>query len=73
MDMEQKTDRIVVTVLRDGTIKSITGEISGVNHSNAEGFFEILKQKLGGEEVREAQGHEGQEQSPSHTHEQQHG
>lgn len=65
-------DRITGVILKDGTIKSETGQISGVNHSNAEEFFVILKQKTGGEEVREARGYEGQEHSHSHDHEHQH-
>lgn len=62
-------DRIVCVVLKDGTIKSTTDAISGANHNNAEGFFELLKQRLGGEEVRESRGQQGHEHSHSHTHE----
>ena len=63
------TDRITGVILPDGTIKSETGQISGANHSNAEGFFELLKGRLGGEEVRESRGQQNHDHGHSHTHE----
>jgi hypothetical protein len=65
------TDRMVVTILKDGTIRSVVDPISGANHSNAEGFFEILKQKTGGTETRESRGEHGHDHSHSQDHQHQ--
>jgi hypothetical protein len=62
------TDRITGVVLRDGTIKSQTGSISGANHDNAENFFVRLKELTGGEETRESRGEISHDHSVSHTH-----
>lgn len=62
------TDRIVVIVLADGTIKSQTPTISGANHDNAEGFFVRLKELTGGEETRESSHEAKHEHDHSHVH-----
>jgi hypothetical protein len=44
-----KLDTMVVTVLKDGTIKTVTDPISGPNHSSAEEFISGIKKLAGGE------------------------
>jgi len=41
-------DRIVITILSDGTIKSETDQVSVANHSNAENFLLDVGKLAGG-------------------------
>lgn len=56
-------DKIEITILADGTIKTVTDEIGEVNHQNAEAFLRTMSQMLGGEltQQRRREAHE-------HTH-----
>ena len=45
-------DEIQIEILADGTIKSNTNKISGVNHSAAEQFFKVLEEKTGEKATR---------------------
>lgn len=48
-----KLDTIKITILKDGTIKTVTDPISGPNHSSAEEFVNGVAAKLGGEMTAE--------------------
>lgn len=63
--------KIIVDVLEDGTVRSVTGDLSGPQHQAADGFMQYLAQLLGGsvDEQRLAQGHEhGHDHSHDHLH-----
>jgi hypothetical protein len=45
-------DKIKITVLEDGTIRSETDEISGANHQVAEEFLTMIARLAGGESER---------------------
>jgi hypothetical protein len=49
-------DRIRITVLADGTIKSVTESISMENHQSAEGFFDTMARLTGGKTTMEPRG-----------------
>jgi hypothetical protein len=64
-------DKITVEVLEDGTIKMTTDQVSGPNHSNAEGFMRSIAQMTDGKMTREKRKPDhkhshGQHQSHSH-------
>lgn len=67
-------DKMVITVLRDGTIRTVTDEISAPNHDNAEQFLRAMSRLAGGETTREARGehahehHHHHEDGTSHSH-----
>ena len=54
-----------VQVLADGTVRSQTGDMAGVNHQSADGFLTLLAQLMGGAVAEEklAQGRQH-----THTH-----
>lgn len=55
-------DKITITILEDGTIKTETDQVSNANHQNAEGFLRDIAKLAGGKvEVRKKAGH-------AHTH-----
>jgi len=45
-------DRMIITVLDDGTIKTETDKISAPNHSNAEAFIREMFALAGGQAKR---------------------
>lgn len=57
---------IDVEILEDGTVRSETGDMSGVNHKSADDFMKYLATLLGGEvqDTKTKQGHQ-------HTHDHQ--
>ena len=67
-------DKMVITILRDGTIKTVTDEVSGPNHDNAEAFLRAMAKLAGGTNTREARGehahehHHHHEDGTSHHH-----
>lgn len=62
-------DRIKITILGDGTIKSLTDEIGPENHQSAEGFFELLRRLTGGKSTLETRGdHEHTHEEHGHEH-----
>lgn len=62
-------DRMRVQILKDGTFKTTTDEISAANHSSAEAFLKGIEDLAGGESTRERQ---GEAHDHEHTHEEQH-
>lgn len=60
-------DTIKITILKDGTIRSVTGEFDAANHQQAEDFIRMVGQLVGADEVRVPT--EGSE----HVHQHQHG
>ena len=42
-------DKIKITILADGTIRTVTDPISGPNHSSADQFVRGVLEKAGGE------------------------
>lgn len=59
-------DKIKITILKDGTIKTETDQISPANHSNAEEFLNVMAGLAGGETERTMRGHD--ETTHTHTH-----
>lgn len=57
-------DTLRITILEDGTIKTETDQVSGANHSSAEGFLNTLTQLGGAPGVRTRKGH-----AHAHSHE----
>jgi hypothetical protein len=57
-------DKIRITILKDGTIKTVTDAISGPNHSSAEQFVNGVAEKLGGEMTAEKR----HDADPHHFH-----
>lgn len=49
-------DEIQIEILADGTIKSSTGKIGGVNHQSAEAFLADVEKKAAGETKRTRRG-----------------
>ena len=46
-------DRFTIEILEDGTIKTITDEVSAPNHDNAEQFLRAMAHLAGGETKRQ--------------------
>lgn len=46
--MNTGTDKIKITILEDGTIKTETDKVSGPNHQNAESFLQNMARLCGG-------------------------
>ena len=69
-------DKIKITILEDGTIKTETDQVSMPNHSNAEGFLrEIAKVAGGAVERRHKRGsalHSHDHGQHFHSHDEQH-
>lgn len=61
-------DRIHVTVLPDGSIRSVTDEIGQENHQAAEGFLDALTKLTGGKAVIEKRGDHVHVHEDEHTH-----
>lgn len=50
--MTQNKDTIIIQILEDGTIKTLTGPMGGsVNHSNAEEFLRSMERMAGCEKT----------------------
>lgn len=49
-------DRLRISVLADGTVKSTSDAVSPENHQAAEAFLKMLAALTGGESHREARG-----------------
>lgn len=64
------SDKIKVIILKDGTIKSTSDEISPANHSNAEAFLSQMAQLAGGEVDRQIRA--DVEHDHTHTHDDTH-
>lgn len=62
------SDKIKVIILKDGTIKSTSDEISPANHSLAEAFLSQMAQLAGGEVDRQMRG----DVTHDHTHDETH-
>lgn len=64
------SDTIVITVLKDGTIKVETSAIGAANHASAEAFLREAAKLAGGEVTIETKHLHGavQAQSEQHTH-----
>lgn len=62
-------DRISITILPDGTIKSETDKISPANHQSAEKFLQDLSTNTDGSKVRSKRGHTHSHGGVAHTHE----
>lgn len=60
------TDKMMIEILEDGTIKLTSDPISAPNHANAEQFFQTVARLAGGENVRE-------KRSDKHSHHHHHG
>jgi len=45
-------DEMTITILKDGTIKTVADAISPANHDNAESFIKGMARLAGGETVR---------------------
>lgn len=52
-------DTMTMTILPDGTIKTVTDPVSGANHDSAEQFLRDVALAAGGETTREARGTHG--------------
>jgi len=59
-------DKIKITILEDGTIKSQTDEISGPNHANAENFMKAMSRMTDNKMTRT-------KRKPDHFHSHDHG
>jgi hypothetical protein len=65
-------DVINVTVLADGTIRSVTDPISPANHSSADKFFKLMAELAGGDVEKSRRSHKHthvHEHLGEHTHE----
>lgn len=58
-------DSIEITVLADGTIRSVTDPISAPNHATADKFFKLLEEMSGVKQER-------QRRSKQHVHHHEH-
>lgn len=61
-------DRMKITILADGTIKTTSDEISPANHQNAEEFLAMMARLAGGETVREARTDVEHQHQHDHVH-----
>ncbi len=64
-------DRIIITILEDGTIRSETDRVSGLNHESAESFLRGITRATGGDvsRVRKGTGHvHGHNHDHNHDH-----
>jgi len=55
-------DRIEITILPDGTVKSVTETVGVENHQSAEGFFGMISRLTGGAWRRDRRGKHAQHQ-----------
>lgn len=65
-------DKMRISILKDGTIKTVTDEISAANHQSAEDFLKRFDELTGGESTRERIGesqHHHHEEQQEHQHE----
>lgn len=68
-----QSDKILIEILPDGTIKSTTDEVSGPNHQSAEDFLKMISRLAGGETVRVRRNDvHGHTHTHEHGHEHQH-
>lgn len=69
--MSDFQDEMKITILRDGTIKTVTDAVSPENHDNAEQFIRAMSQRAGGEhtvEQRTDSNHEHHHHHEDGTH-----
>lgn len=66
------TDKMTIEILRDGTIKTTTDEVSPANHDNAEQFLRDIAKLAGGETTREARSDRAHHHHHHHEGEHQH-
>ena len=64
------SDKMQISILPDGTIKTETDPISAANHSSAEGFLALVGNLAGGPVSRKRKQGATQEHQHEHTHEQ---
>jgi hypothetical protein len=62
-------DKMIITVLPDGSLKIETDKVSMPNHTNAEGLIRVLCTDIGGPIERKHK-HGTHEHTHTHTHEQ---
>lgn len=62
-------DKMKIVVLKDGTIRTETDEVSPANHSNAESFMKMISRLTGGEVTRTHKPHAHRHE---HTHDKTH-
>jgi len=60
-------DKMKITILKDGTIKTVTDPVSPANHDNAENFLKDMARLAGGDTVRERR--KDKKHVHTHTHE----
>lgn len=60
-------DKIKITILKDGTIKTVTDPVSAANHDNAESFLKSMARLAGGATKRERR--TDKKHAHVHTHE----
>ncbi|MGH3428235.1 MAG: hypothetical protein ACRDQZ_11835 [Mycobacteriales bacterium] len=60
-------DTLRITILKDGTIKTVSDAVSAANHDNAEQFLTAMANLSGGETTREAR------TDVDHVHDHEHG
>lgn len=65
-------DTIEIEILDDGTIKMLTGRISGANHMSAEAFVNSVATEAGGRQTRNRRGLHSHTHSHGHNHEHSH-
>jgi hypothetical protein len=61
-------DKMTITILEDGTIKTETGKISAARHQSAEAFLSTVTKLAGGDATRQRKGH-AHHHHPDHVHE----
>jgi len=49
-------EKMSVKILKDGTVKSTTGEVGAENHQNAEAFLALISRLTGGPVARDRRG-----------------
>ena len=57
-------DKMVITILEDATIRTVTDEVSKANHDQAEQFLRAMAKLAGGVTTREAR----KDRNPAHHH-----
>lgn len=68
-----KEDRMTITILPDGTIKTIVDGISGANHASADAFVGEVDRLAGGDVVVNKRGDQVHEHGHHHVHRHQKG
>lgn len=65
-------DKMKITILADGTIKTTSDEVSPANHSSAETFLKDMARLTGGKTTREARTDVKHKEHHHHEHEGEH-